>query len=171
MARELVTGELLQTQTGELAITDKSDAAGPPTEVFNLEVYDQHYYFVGEDQIFAHNNYADDDPPRELTPTEASVADKLDRYLLNPDHPVGGPKAKWFDRALGYTRENADDLAKQIEFDESKAVQTDVTPHGTKYNQTIEIEGANGRHIDVNFAWIRNNDGVVRLVTAIPTPK
>jgi filamentous hemagglutinin len=44
-------------------------------------------------------------------------------------------------------------------------------PHGTKYNQVINIIGANGKAIDVTFAWIRNNDGVVRLVTAIPAKR
>lgn len=88
---------------------------------------------------------------------------------MNPTHPDGGPKAKWFQQALGFTRENADQLAKQIVFDPSKAVETTVTQYGTKYNQVITIVGANGKRIDVLFAWIRNNDGVVRLVTAIPT--
>ncbi len=97
------------------------------------------------------------------------MADKLGRYLLNPTHPVGGPKAKWFQEALGFTQENAGGLAKQIAFDASKAVQTAVTQHGTKFNQVIPIAGTNGRVIDVTFAWIRNNDGVVRLVTGIPT--
>jgi hypothetical protein len=91
------------------------------------------------------------------------------RYLLNPDHTVGGPKAKWFEQALGFTRENAPELGKQIVFDEAKAVETGVTQFGTKYNQVIPIVGANGKTIDVTFAWIRNNDGIVRLVTAIPT--
>jgi hypothetical protein len=101
--------------------------------------------------------------------SNASVADKLWRYLLNPEHEVGGPKAKWFEQALGFTRENAPELGKQIVFDESRAVETGVTQFGTKYNQVIPILGANGKTIDVTFAWIRNNDGVVRLVTAIPT--
>lgn len=103
--------------------------------------------------------------------TEASVADKLERYLLNADHPVGGPKAKWFEQALGFTKENAADLAKQIKFNEAAATVTGVTEHGTKFNQVITITGANGKTIDVTFAWIKNNDGVVRLVTGIPTPK
>ena len=98
-----------------------------------------------------------------------SVTKKLNDYLLNPDHAVGGPKAKWFEQALGYTRENSGQLAEQIVFDQSKAVETAVTQYGTKYNQVINIVGANGKRIDVLFAWIRNNDGVVRLVTAIPT--
>ena len=92
-------------------------------------------------------------------------------YLLDLNHPFGGSKAKWFKQALGFTQDNLDDLAKQIHFDPSKAIQTGVTEYGTKYNQVIKIVGANGKKIDVTFAWIRNNDGVVRLVTSIPTPK
>jgi hypothetical protein len=103
--------------------------------------------------------------------TEMSVQDKLYNYLLDPEHSVGGAKAKWFREALGFTRENMDDLARQIVFDPARAVETAATPHGVKYNQTIRITGANGRQIDVLFAWIKNNDGVVRLVTAPPTRK
>ena len=101
--------------------------------------------------------------------TAASVNDKLARYLLNPSHPVGGAKAKWFEQALGFTQSNSSALAKQIVFDASKAVQTGVTQYGTKFNQVIPITAANGKVIDVTIAWIRNNDGVVRLVTGIPT--
>jgi len=35
--------------------------------------------------------------------------DKLRDYLLNPLHPVGGPKAAWF-ASIGYTRENWSEL-------------------------------------------------------------
>lgn len=103
--------------------------------------------------------------------TEMSVQDKLYNYLLDPEHPIGGPKAKWFREALGFTRENMDDLARQLVFDPARAVETAVTQHGVKYNQSIRITGANGRQIDVVFAWIRNHDGVMRLVTAPPTKK
>ncbi|MEE3751453.1 DUF6883 domain-containing protein [Mycobacterium intracellulare] len=103
--------------------------------------------------------------------SQESVRDKLERYLLNPDHEAGGPKAKWFEQALGFTRQNESDLAKQIVFDPNKAVETGITQYGTKYNQVISITGANGKIIDVTFAWICRDDGVVRLVTAIPTSK
>ncbi len=76
---------------------------------------------------------------------------------------------KWFKEALGFTLDNMDDLAKQIVFNGERVVQTAVTEFGTKYNQVIKITGANGRVIEVTFAWIKNNDGVVRLVTGIPT--
>ncbi|MDI3329036.1 MAG: hypothetical protein QJR06_10810 [Alicyclobacillaceae bacterium] len=106
-----------------------------------------------------------------LSATERSVQSKLEQYLLNPDHPIGGSKANWFQKALGFNRDNMDELAKQIKFNPNTAVETGVTQYGIKYNQVINILGANGRRIDVTFAWIRNNDGVVRLVTAIPTGK
>jgi hypothetical protein len=43
-----------------------------------------------------------------------SVTKKVNDYLLNPAHPDGGPKAKWFQQALGFTRGNAGQLAEQI---------------------------------------------------------
>lgn len=101
--------------------------------------------------------------------SQESVRRKLEGHLLNPDHTRGGPKAKWFELALGFTRQNMPDLARQIVFDESKAVFTGVTEFGTKYNQVISITGANGKTIDVTFGWMRKSDGVVRLLTAIPT--
>jgi RHS repeat-associated protein len=118
-------------------------------------------------------------PPSSLTSglsklgatTEESVERKLSKYLLNPGHSVGGDKAKWFQQALGFTKENMGDLARQIVFDPKKAVQTGVTEFGTQYNQVITITGANGKEIEVTFAFIRNEDGVVRLVTAIPAAR
>jgi hypothetical protein len=107
----------------------------------------------------------------EQAATETSVVDKLQRYVLNPEHPVGSSKAKWFKEALGYTRENAGVLASQIRFSPTRAIATELTTHGQKFNQTISIVGVNGKSIDVMFAWIRNNDGIVRLVSAIPSKK
>lgn len=63
------------------------------------------------------------------------------------------------------------DLSKQIVFDPKVATQTAITEYGTKFNQVIKITGANGKVIDVTFAWIENKDGIVRLVTVIPTKK
>ena len=102
----------------------------------------------------------------KIASTAESVTDKLRRYLLNPNHPVGGDKATWFKKALGFTQENLGDLAKQIKFDQAKAVATELTQHGQKYEQVINIVGANGKTIPTLFVWIKNNDGVVRLVTS-----
>ncbi|WP_273695185.1 VENN motif pre-toxin domain-containing protein, partial [Buttiauxella sp. S19-1] len=103
--------------------------------------------------------------------TQVSVDQKLANYLLDKQHPAGGSKAEWFDSALGFNKTNSDELAKQIVFDSGKAVKTAETQFGTKYDQVIPITGTNGRTINVKFGWIENNDGVVRLVTAIPAKK
>jgi filamentous hemagglutinin len=102
------------------------------------------------------------------TDSAGSVAKKLDTYLLDLDHADGGPKAEWFKRSLGFTRENAADLAKQLVFDESQAVKTEVTQYGTKFNQVINVTGANGRTIPIRTIWNIGSDGVPRLVTALP---
>lgn len=99
--------------------------------------------------------------------TRDSVNEKLDKYLLNPEHPEGGPKANWFEKALGFTRENSRELSAQLNFDKSKAVQTKVSDYGVQYNQIIDITGANGKTISITTGWIEK-DGVVRFVTAIP---
>ena len=66
-------------------------------------------------------------------------------------------------------RENSEHLAKQIVFDSNMATVKEVTEYGTKYNQNIVINGANGKQIEVTFAWIESNvDGYIRLVTGFP---
>ncbi|MBJ7900924.1 MAG: hypothetical protein GC158_13645 [Cyanobacteria bacterium RI_101] len=103
--------------------------------------------------------------------TEESVSRKLDGYLLNPAHEEGGPKARWLKSALGFSSDNADELAKQLVFDESKAVARELTEFGQKYEQTINLIGANGKVIPTQVVWIKNPDNVTRLVTLIPTDR
>ncbi|HXS84231.1 MAG TPA: hypothetical protein VN741_01155 [Mycobacterium sp.] len=109
--------------------------------------------------------------PDEIRLSQESVIDKLWRYLLDREHDVGGPKADWFERALGFTRQNLADLAKQIVFDPNKAWETGVTQFGTKYNEIISVTGANGKTIEILTGWIRGSDGIVKLVTAVPASR
>jgi hypothetical protein len=109
--------------------------------------------------------------PDEIRLSQESVIDKLWRYLLDREHEVGGPKAEWFERALGLTRQNLPDLAKQIVFDPSRAWETGVSQFGTKYNEIISVTGANGKTIEILTGWIRGSDGIVKLVTAVPASK
>ena len=97
--------------------------------------------------------------------TAESVVDKLQRYLLNPGHKDGGPKAKWFKQALGFTRDNLYDLAEQIVFNPKTAIETTSNQWGQKYEQIITITGANGKVIDVPFIWMKYVDGTIRLIT------
>lgn len=103
----------------------------------------------------------------------SSVENKLTKYLLNPNHPVGGSKAKWFKEALGFTLDNWKDLAKQIVFDAKKAVSKGNTKgFGEMFEQMIEITGANGKKISVQFNFIRKEgEDFVRLVGALPAKK
>ena len=39
--------------------------------------------------------------------------EKLCDYLLNPAHPVGGPKAAWF-ATIGYTQQNWEQLRSDL---------------------------------------------------------
>lgn len=104
--------------------------------------------------------------------TAASIERKLSGYLLNTEHATGGPKASWFDQALGFNKSNMDTLASQIKFDPKTAVETGSNEFGTMYNQVINITGANGKKIPVTFAWIKlNKNNAVNLVTAIPTKR
>jgi hypothetical protein len=103
--------------------------------------------------------------------TANSVENKAYRYFLNPTHPDGGPKAQWFERALGYTRANMDDLTRQIVYDPLNVTPTEMTPFGQKYLQMINIIGSNGKTIEVPFIWIHNLDGFMRLVTVPWIPK
>ena len=49
-----------------------------------------------------------------MIPTTLVVPEaKLTRYLLDPDHPVGGPKAKFFN-ARGFSRANATGFAQAL---------------------------------------------------------
>ena len=101
--------------------------------------------------------------------TQKSVLSKLSNYLLNKEHPVGGSKADWFQKALGFGKDNMDDLAKQITFDPAKAVFTRNNGFADLYQQIIPIKGANGRTIAVPFNFaITNGESVPKLVGAIP---
>ncbi len=51
-------GERVRTLFGETKIlAQKLPRPGPPAEVYNLEVHEEHVYFVGDDGVLAHNAY------------------------------------------------------------------------------------------------------------------
>ncbi|HJV45791.1 MAG TPA: hypothetical protein VJ824_08695 [Bacillota bacterium] len=81
---------------------------------------------------------------------------KLTEYALNPEHPVGGNKAKVFDSALGYNKSNADDLMKQIQekLPQSEAVLGKSDQYGQRYTVDMQITGPNGNTTTVRTGWI-----------------
>lgn len=67
--------------------------------------------------------------------TAATVSDsKITRYLLDPAHPVGGNKAKFF-RSFGFSQGNWPDLKRALPDHPQTNLVTHhaSTPHGEKY--------------------------------------
>jgi hypothetical protein len=96
--------------------------------------------------------------------------EKVTEYLLNPLHPVGGPKARWL-AALGYCLESpkelADDLLGVVRKSEDFTVQSDV--FGVKYAVKGSLITPSGRIARVLTIWmIENNTFFPRLVSAFP---
>ena len=95
---------------------------------------------------------------------------KITDYLLNPEHPGNGGKARFF-RLLGFTQENWQALASALR----KSAQTAETvlilesPHGRKYIQDGVLESLNKRNRKIRMVWIIDSKDVLpRLVTAYP---
>lgn len=54
--------------------------------------------------------------------TQNRVNSKLKGNLLNKDYPVGGSKANWFEKELGFYQTNSSQLSNQIKLDQSKVL-------------------------------------------------
>ena len=95
--------------------------------------------------------------------------DKVCGYLLNPAHPVGGPKASWFD-AIGYTLQNwielRDDLLRVARSCDDFVAKSSL--FGVKYGTNGEIGCAGYRPAMVLAVWIVKENLPPRLVTAYP---
>lgn len=95
--------------------------------------------------------------------------EKLISYALNPDHKSGGPKARVFESALGFTKENADDLMEQIRQGVRTTGSTPgkIDEHGPRFTVDIWVKGPKGEGM-VRTGWIYDPDSEVpRLTTAI----
>lgn len=80
---------------------------------------------------------------------------KLTEYALNPDHPVGGNKAKVFEAATGFNRSNYESLMQQIQ---DGVRTTPATPgkadaFGQRFTVDIEVTGPKGT-ATVRTGWI-----------------
>ena len=94
---------------------------------------------------------------------------KLTEYALNPNHPVGGNKAKVFESALGYNQSNADDLMRQIyeKLPSSEAILGKLDEYGQRYTVDILITGPNGKTMYVRTGWIIKTGSNIPELTTI----
>jgi len=89
--------------------------------------------------------------------TRESVDQKLTKYLLDPGHPR--KKSSWFEKTLGFTLDNKEQLASQIKFDPRLARPSRSTAWGITYEQPARIVGANGRTLEnCRIYWQQNDE-------------
>jgi hypothetical protein len=94
--------------------------------------------------------------------------EKLEGYLLNPQHDVGRHKARVFASALGIQRRDWQYLGDQLR---AAVVDAPVsaareTSWGSLYEVVVAVEGLNGEMRQVATVWLVAGDEPPRLVTA-----
>lgn len=96
--------------------------------------------------------------------------EKITDYLLSETHAVGKSKARYF-RSYGFNNANAGQLADGLlaVVQTAQAVNSESSPHGTKYIVDGELETPKGVMIPVRTIWIIEKDqDFPRFVTAYP---
>ncbi|WP_079707596.1 DUF6883 domain-containing protein [Paraliobacillus ryukyuensis] len=94
---------------------------------------------------------------------------KLTAYALNPNHPVGGNKAKVFERALGYNQSNASQLMQQIQksLANTSATLGKADQYGQRYTVDMLIKAANGKTATVRTGWIIKSGSNIPEMTTL----
>lgn len=100
-----------------------------------------------------------------ITPME-----KFTEYSLDYENPNAAGKPEAYERGLGYTKQNASELVRQIQSAVTSGVVKpyDVvqTRYGTKYKFRIPIKGANGKTKNVIAVYqIDRGESIPRLIT------
>ncbi len=100
-----------------------------------------------------------------VTPEE-----KFIEYSLNPDNINAKGKAEAYERALGFNRDNAQELICQIEDavknESVSPISISKTDFGAKYKYRIPVKGANGQIKNVIAVYqIDNGSQIPRMIT------
>jgi hypothetical protein len=106
-------------------------------------------------------------------PDAFGVSEKPVAYCLNPDHEIGRLKAQGFQRILGITTGDVDNLADALRAGVREARISDVwdnSPFGVLCEVRIPVAGLRERSdrvVAVTTSWeLRQPDAPPRLVTA-----
>jgi hypothetical protein len=99
---------------------------------------------------------------------------KITQYLLNPAHPAGGSKARFFLR-FGFRAAERQKLAEALNRDvrENEVTTMQKTTHGTRYVVDGPLTAPDGSRLNIRSAWYITLGGGAgpRFVTAHPLPK
>jgi hypothetical protein len=97
--------------------------------------------------------------------------EKLRLYLLNPNHPVGGPKAVFF-RKLGFAPDRLPAFAEALRthVNECEVSEVQTMSFGVVFAVEGPLKTPSGQSAQVvRSVWIVESDGSpLRLVTAYP---
>jgi len=101
---------------------------------------------------------------------------KTEGYLLNPNHPVGGAKAKFMKEVLGYRQSDGKLFHKNVvaAITGKQPTKTETTPFGTKHTYHTTLIGRNGKEVSANIVVViqRDNNRVTyKVVTVYPDKK
>ncbi len=105
---------------------------------------------------------------------QAEVAEpKITRYLLDPAHPAGGSKARFFAQ-FGFGNATWADLAEQLRehVRHHDVVDLRQKEHGMSYAVDGPVNAPDGSRLQIRSVWfIGHGSEVPRFVTAHPLPK
>jgi len=109
-------------------------------------------------------------PPQHLPNSDRAIVEerRIRDYLLNPGHPNGGPKARFF-TARGFAP-NAWDLlqaALLIQGRVNQVTRSIATEWGTRHTVECNCPTPDGRNPCIRTVW-QMEDDAPRLLTAIP---
>lgn len=101
---------------------------------------------------------------------------KMEDYLLNPDHPQGGSKAKFLEEVLGYSNGDSqalhDNIAAALSGKEPS--KTTTTEHGVKYEYEIKLRSRDDASTTANVTVVVQRDNGsddFRIITLVPRKK
>ena len=101
---------------------------------------------------------------------------KIEVYLLNKNHPVGGSKAKFFIDHLGYSKDNPKQFfnAIYLAIDGKIPTKERDTAHGHVLEFHEKIKSISGKYYEANIVVsIQKDHGKLtyRIITAYPDKK
>lgn len=98
---------------------------------------------------------------------------KIRRYLLDPAHPAGGSKARFFHQ-FGFAAHPWEHMARRLRQHvvENEVVDVRHKEHGISYTVDGPMEAPDGSRLQVRSVWfIETDTETPRFVTAHPLPK
>ena len=120
-------------------------------------------------QFFSEESTPSVDNPLPYFKNAVIDSKKIYDYALNPNHPVGGNKARVFGSALGYNQSNGEGLIAQIyeNLPQNEAITGQNDQFGQRYTVDMSITGPNGNTAVVRTGCILAPGSVTPSLTTL----